>query len=226
MSLFIDHNHQAPGHDDERVDRWMVSYADFVTLLFVLFLALYALSIKQAQKDKPVESVTAAKMDSAGNAIRKVNLQSTGELDYINHTLSGFLSRQGLTHLVALRQTDGRLSIDLPEYLLFAPATATLAPEALPLIDVLAYVLHPLKAKVIVEGHTDNQPIQTAAFPSNWELSAARAASVVRRLEDRGLDRTRLFPTGRADADPIANNTTSEGRAANRRVTFQIEERI
>lgn len=223
MSLFIEDPH--PHHDEERVDRWMVSYADFVTLLFVLFLALYALSSKQLHQESAANATKSSKVETIAPSMQKVKHTTAGELDYIEHTLNGFLARQGLTHLIALKQEQGRLSIELPDHLLFAPATAQLSPQAIQLIDVLAYVLHPLESRVVVEGHTDNLPIVTTAFPSNWELSAARAASVVRRLEDLGIDRARLYATGRADADPISDNATPEGRAANRRVTFQIEER-
>ncbi|TSE21479.1 Motility protein B [Tepidimonas alkaliphilus] len=122
-----------------------------------------------------------------------------------------------------LRRDDG-LIFRIPSEVLFAPGEAELTPAGKTVIDRLLPALNRLPDyTVVVEGHTDNVPIQNARFPSNWELSAARASSVVRHLEARGINPTRLRATGLADTRPIAPNDTAASRAQNRRVEITLE---
>lgn len=119
---------------------------------------------------------------------------------------------------------DEGVSFRIPSEVLFASGEATLTPSGLAVIDRLLPAMNRVPDyTIVVEGHTDNVPIQTARFPSNWELSAARASSVVRHLEARGLNPTRLRATGYADTRPLAANDTPEGRALNRRVEITLE---
>ncbi|TSE28968.1 Motility protein B [Tepidimonas thermarum] len=119
---------------------------------------------------------------------------------------------------------DEGVSFRIPSEVLFASGEATLTPAGQAVIDRLLPAFNRAPDyTIVVEGHTDNVPIQTARFPSNWELSAARASSVVRHLEARGLNPTRLRATGLADTHPLASNDTPEGRALNRRVEITLE---
>ena len=133
----------------------------------------------------------------------------------------------GLTELgddVQVLVRDEGVSFRIPSEVLFASGEAVLTPAGLAVIDQLLPAFNRLPDyTVVVEGHTDNVPIQTARFPSNWELSAARASSVVRHLEARGLNPTRLRATGYADTRPLAPNDTPQGRALNRRVEITLE---
>jgi len=122
-----------------------------------------------------------------------------------------------------LRRDDGE-SFRIPSEVLFASGEAELTPAGRAVIDRLLPAFNRAPDFTIsVEGHTDNVPISTARFPSNWELSAARAGSVVRHLESRGLNPTRLRATGYADTRPIAPNDTPQNRALNRRVDITLE---
>lgn len=122
-----------------------------------------------------------------------------------------------------LRRDDG-LIFRIPSEVLFAAGEAELTPAGRSVIDRLLPAINRLPDyTVVVEGHTDNVPIQTPRFPSNWELSAARAGSVVRHLEARGINPTRLRATGYADTRPIAANDTAANRALNRRVEITLE---
>ncbi|TSE33649.1 OmpA family protein [Tepidimonas charontis] len=122
-----------------------------------------------------------------------------------------------------LRRDDG-VSFRIPSEVLFASGEAELTPAGRAVIDRLLPAFNQAPDFTIsVEGHTDNVPIATARFPSNWELSAARAGSVVRHLEARGLNPTRLRATGYADTRPIAPNDTPQNRALNRRVDITLE---
>ncbi|KJS68129.1 MAG: hypothetical protein JM57_11020 [Comamonadaceae bacterium BICA1-1] len=108
--------------------------------------------------------------------------------------------------------------------LLFAPGQAALTPAGQRVIDELLPVLNQAMGHtIVVEGHTDNVPIATARFPSNWELAAGRAGAVVRHLETRGVNPMRLRATGVADTQPLADNATAQGRAQNRRVEIVLE---
>ncbi|MDT7928093.1 flagellar motor protein MotB [Tepidimonas sp.] len=134
------------------------------------------------------------------------------------------LGLSGLGQDIQILVRDEGVSFRIPSEVLFASGEAVLTPAGQAVIDQLlpAFNRQP-DYTVVVEGHTDNVPIQTARFPSNWELSAARASSVVRHLEARGLNPTRLRATGYADTRPLAPNDTPQGRALNRRVEITLE---
>jgi chemotaxis protein MotB len=128
---------------------------------------------------------------------------------------------------VALEQAHQQLTVAIMDRVLFPSGQATLTPEGQPVIDKVGAALAALPARaVIVEGHTDNVPIGTelqALFPSNWELSAARATEVVKRLVERaGIASARLSAVGRADTEPVASNATEDGRRRNRRIEIII----
>ena len=114
------------------------------------------------------------------------------------------------------------VAVEINSSALFASAEAELEPVALPALESIARVLAPLPNDIQVEGHTDNTPIATPRFPSNWELSSARASRVVRLFNDHAVASVRLVAVGYADTRNISPNTTPEGRAQNRRITVMI----
>jgi chemotaxis protein MotB len=125
-------------------------------------------------------------------------------------------------NLVFVRRKTNMVEVEIRTDILYPSGSATLSPSAVPIIDRLAEVLKPFPNPIRVEGHTDSRPIDTVAFPSNWELSAARAASVVRLFQHQGIDPTRLAVMGYADYRPAQSNATQQGRNANRRVVITI----
>ena len=125
---------------------------------------------------------------------------------------------------VEVRQSDRQLEVEIKADILFASGQAELAPAALPVIDQLAGILAPFPHAIRVEGHTDNLPIRNASYPSNWELSSARAAHVVRQLTDHGVAADRLQVAGFGAQHPIADNRDAAGRNANRRVVVVVTE--
>ena len=125
-------------------------------------------------------------------------------------------------NLVFVRRKTNMVEVEIRTDILYPSGSATLSPSAAPIIDRLAEVLKPFPNPIRVEGHTDSRPIDTVAFPSNWELSAARAASVVRLFQQQGIDPTRLAVMGYADYRPAQSNATQQGRNANRRVVITI----
>jgi chemotaxis protein MotB len=128
--------------------------------------------------------------------------------------------------LVTVRRENMWLEIEINTDILFPSGAGEFTPTAEPVLDKLAEVLKPFPNPIRVEGHTDDRPIRTAAFPSNWELSAARAASVVHQFTRQGIDPLRLEIVGFGEFHPRQPNDTNEGRNANRRVVVLVLEEV
>lgn len=133
------------------------------------------------------------------------------------------LSDSALGERVEVTTRPGAVNLEISDNILFPPASATLSSAGQALLEQLAAILRTLPYTVSVEGHTDNVPIHTPQYPSNWELSSARAAMVTRKLIDQGVASGRLRAIGYGDTRPRADNTHAEGRAKNRRVTFVLQ---
>jgi chemotaxis protein MotB len=125
-------------------------------------------------------------------------------------------------NLIRMRRERFWVEVEINNSFLFESGSAELFPEALPVLGELAEILKDLPVRVHVEGFTDDLPISTPVFPSNWELSAGRASSVLRLLADRGLDPTRMAAIGFGEHRPITANDTPEGRQQNRRVIIVV----
>ena len=138
--------------------------------------------------------------------------------DQVESALSDLVKR----NLMTVRRNELWVEVELRTDILFPSGSAQPAPGAVPVLERLAQVLVPLPNSVRVEGYTDNVPIRTSAFYSNWELSAARAGSVVRVLASQGIDPRRLAVVGYGEQRPTQSNATPEGRNANRRVVIVI----
>lgn len=133
------------------------------------------------------------------------------------------LATLGNTGWMQVQVGERGVMIALGEDVLFSAGSASLASQSVPPLDALASILAEMPYTIWVEGHTDNSPIATAAFPSNWELSAARATAVTRYLVERGLAPQRLRAVGYGETQPRSSNDTAEGRSQNRRVVFRVE---
>lgn len=241
--------------EHENHERWLVSYADFITLLFAFFVVMYALSsinegkyrilsdsLVQAFRSgvvleggepriEPVVATTSIvpsivprpPPDSQLDAQRRAAAQRMHSMaDEIRRVL-GPLTRDGQ---VTVTEGAFGISVEINASALFAPGEATLGAEAVSALRAVAAVLAPASFPITVEGHTDNLPINTFRFPSNWELSAVRASSVVRLFVEAGVHPERLTAAGYSDQRPVASNDNEVGRARNRRVTILIESMI
>ena len=123
---------------------------------------------------------------------------------------------------IRVRESPFWLELEVETDILFPSGSATISAPARPVLEQIAEILAPFPNPIRVEGHTDNVPISTAAFPSNWELSAARAANVVRLFQNTGITAERLAAIGMGEYRPVADNTTAEGRNLNRRVLIVV----
>lgn len=125
-------------------------------------------------------------------------------------------------NLVTVTRKPLWVEVEIKTDILFPSGSAQIQPEAVDILGRIASILEPLGSPIRVEGHTDNQPIRTLQFPSNWELSAARAGRIVRLFEERGIGPERMSVAGQGEYQPVADNATPEGRNRNRRVTLVV----
>ncbi|GAB4268727.1 MAG: hypothetical protein Kow0065_19060 [Methylomicrobium sp.] len=143
----------------------------------------------------------------------------------VEQQLSEKIEELGLNESVALKVTDDYAQLEIQNKILFESSQANLTDNGQHLLDDLATLLKQAVGLIFIEGHTDNRPIKTAQFPSNWELGSARATSVLHYLTTRGIDSSRMRAVTYADTQPIADNDTAEGREMNRRVSILIKVR-
>lgn len=244
--------------EHDNLERWLVSYADFITLMFAFFVVLYSISQLNEGKYKiladtltkvfrAIPSTTsggspipnpAARVTDVNAAIDlPVSRQATREERQQEQAIREAAQKlrqiaKDVAEILAplvkqgqVRVTEGAfgVAIDINANVLFLPGDARLSNEAMRAMTAVARVLAPLTFPITVEGHTDSQPISSAQFPSNWELSGARASSVVRMFIANGVAPKLLTATGYADQRPVADNNTVEGRNRNRRVVITIE---
>lgn len=245
------------GEEHDNHERWLVSYADFITLLFAFFVTMYAVSradekkmgsafesFQKAlgsiipiafshkepgvfpEKDVPIHfSITPIQGEPVSN--NRMALLKTAETIHkeINNssTLHGANTHFNLADQIKFILEDRGLVIRISERVFFSSGEAFIRPEVKPILNILGQTFEKIPNSIRIEGHTDNVPIQTMRFPSNWELSTERATGIVRYLLNHfKIDPNRLSASGYAEFRPIASNHTPEGKLKNRRVDFVI----
>ncbi|HEX4949604.1 MAG TPA: OmpA family protein [Blastocatellia bacterium] len=204
-------------------ERWMISYADLVTLLFALFVVMYA-AADQGRARQVAQAVTAAVSNapaalSEGAGVLPGSQAVEATRAAMERVFAANPALRARARMVGIR--DG-VTVSLAEAGFFAPGEATIREDAHSLIAVIADAVRDSPAQLRIEGHTDSTPIATSRYPSNWELSSARASVVLGQFLARGLPPARLSLAGYAGERPIASNATAEGRALNRRVDLVI----
>lgn len=231
------------GHSSH--ERWLLTYADMITLLLALFIVMFAMSSLDVKKYTVLAKVLASSFNPVTNGSPSVLSQSQDPLDHIgsqpimdggNPEYKELLKDMGAirdritqhngveaSKGVSMSITERGLVVSLANSSFFEAGDATLRPEAYKTLRTIAGNLAFEKRNIMVEGHTDNTPIRTSRFPSNWELSTSRATTVVRTLiTDFHLSPKRLSAAGYGEYYPVASNATEEGRAKNRRVDIVI----
>jgi chemotaxis protein MotB len=237
-------------HDDhDSHDRWLVSYADFITLLFAFFVVMYGISQVSEGKykvlshslvkafvraDQQPTAMTPLTTESpagtegifAGNAGNptpwQANPQILAKMQVIRDNLKQVLEPLEKQGQVRVSETKRGIELEFNAATLFSSGEAALQQSARKPLSQVAQMLSTTDNAIEVQGHTDNIPIATPVFPSNWELSGSRAGSVVRMLIELGVRPERLTAVGYADTRPLVPNATPEGRARNRRVTITV----
>lgn len=254
--------HEEEEHEEHvNHEAWVIPYADMLTLLMVMFVALFAVSNLDKEKFKELAASTQQAFGGASIAgggesllqgaglgqldgLRPADLAKSQlaeaalaaqvaaegarateqqRLEDVQATITGNLD-QAMRNAIGFRFEERGLVVTIvTDAVLFPLGSASVQPAGADVLRAVAGAVHGLPNQIAIEGHTDPSPIATAQFPSNWELSTARASSVLRYLVDEaGLDPSRLTASGYADTRPIANNDETDGRARNRRVEIVV----
>lgn len=201
------------GGEDE--DAWAMTYGDLMTLLLVFFVLIVAISTIDPVR---MQQVTQQMREQIGGKAEKVPT-----LKEIEEQLQQSIEDLKIEDVVRVDRNKDGVQLIMQGESFFPSGSATLYPSTYPFLNEVAWQVAKNPYLVSVEGHTDNIPISTPQFPSNWELSGARAAAVVRYFETRGIRRSRMRIVGWADAkpvDPAIGNSTARARAMNRRVVI------
>lgn len=245
---------RTPEDDIHNKERWLISYADFITLLFAFFVVMYSVSSVNEGKYKvlsetlsgvfnapqrsvqPVQvgaqpALTPARPDDAVIAPPVAEAPGAPERDAERRTeaLQAMAGQLAMAFdelisrgVVSMESSEQWLELQLPSSMLFSSGNAEPHYDAFQVIEKIAMVVRDRDNAVKVEGFTDDQPIRTSRFPSNWELSSARASAVARMLTMEGVAPERLAAVGYGQYQPVARNDTEEGRRRNRRVVLLI----
>ncbi|MGD9570754.1 MAG: OmpA family protein [Thermoleophilia bacterium] len=248
-------------HEEHPDERWLITYADVLTLMFVLFMVLFSISVvntskfeilKESLQDafnsgltsggpsvltssagtpSPVVDTPTSQIAPEVPSVGGINLTQaspgqileTAQLEKAGEAISKKLEEAGLADSVRLEVTERGLGVRLEtDGVLFDPGQAVLKAEGARILAPIASSLRGLPNPIRVEGHTDDTPIATAQFPSNWDLSAIRASAVVRTLAAAGVPDGRLQGAAYGDTRPVADNGTAAGRSDNRRVEIYV----
>ena len=227
-------------HEEHISEAWLIPYADILTLLLALFIVLYASSkvdqkkfeqiaqsfsmafnsgqpaLLQSQSNQPDVQMDVKKSD-------KAYLQETTQLMDVKNKIDKYISENKLEDSLKTDLTEDGLLIRIKEKALYPSGSANLLPESLSLGTQIAKILEGISQKVIVSGHSDNVPINTFEFPTNWDLSSKRSVNFMRYLlSQANLDPAKFSATAYGQYQPLVANTTEEGRAQNRRVEVLI----
>jgi chemotaxis protein MotB len=225
---------RSSGHGGGSGGRWLVSYADFVTLMFGFFLILWASASQDPVKfqelaegfHKAFNSGAMLGQPNSGQILGKGGRLAPNEVSSfqrVSETVGELVAQLNLADQLGIGMRREGLVITFSSTLAFEPGTSDLSPRAKDVLARLAPSLDGAPGQIRVEGHTDNVPIQTADFPSNWELSNARAGSVTRFLsETMGIPGDKFEIAGYAEYRPLVPNDTRENRSKNRRVEIVL----
>lgn len=242
--------HHGEQHEEHMDETWLVPYSDILTLLLALFIVLFASAQVDQKKFDQIRmsfnnafgSGSPAVLDSYQIAPESPDMkppepqqksslekeeaavQETMQLVEVKKKIDKYIVDNNLTGDLQTALTEDGLMIRIKDTALFPSGTAELLPESQRLAAVVAKILAPLQQKVTISGHTDNVPINTREFPSNWELSSKRAVNFMRFIldQEKSLQPERFSATGYGEFRPVMSNDTTEGKAKNRRVEVFI----
>lgn len=218
--------------DDINTNAWMDTYADTITLLLTFFILLYSMSstdneklmkIAAALKGEltgiPMVHETIDEMENITNPV----IGAEDSYDALVEKVTSVIEENNLQDTVTIRQEDAGVVLQLGNSILFDSSKAILKSESFPALDVISTIIPQIDNEIMVQGHTDNRPINSYVYPSNWELSTARAVAVVKYfVNEKGLDPSRFSATGYGEYRPLVENSSSENMEKNRRVDILI----
>lgn len=226
-------------------ERWLLTYSDLITLLMVFFVVMYALSNLNAKKFQAVALSLSHAMGGGGQSVLNepgtslapgisgssliedmqmtMETKEASDLEKIRKELQAYIDENGLNDKVSVNLEDRGVVLSFKDVALFPLGSAELTPDARELINKTGQILKKAPQFIRVEGHTDNLPINTAQFPSNWELSVTRATRVVQELiKELDFHPDRLSAAGYGEFRPKSPNDSNENRQRNRRVDIVV----
>lgn len=226
-----------PVSDHSSQDRYLITYADLITLLLGLFVILYASSQVDSGKYKEFSMALSEYFKADSKSTQKSDKVLPGSegipqpilprspektLDKIQQDVRRSLEKELATNTIQIIRTPTSIRLQLPEQLLFLSGKAEMQPRGIRVLDSLAAILQGIPQEIVVEGHTDSIPIRTFQFESNFHLSAERALNVGYYLLQSGVPAGSFSVRGYGETRPLAPNSTPEGRARNRRVEILL----
>lgn len=214
---------------------WLTTYSDMMTLVLTFFVLLYSFALVDLKKFNSMAasirsafggenpSILQYNYDS-GNAPILGSSSSGGQSENdVYQTVSKFIETNSLKQYVTIKEGSRGVYIEFNEKILFDSGRAEIKQQGMAALMKISELIRNMPNQIVIEGHTDNVPIHTDQYSSNWELSTARSLSVLKYfIENRGMDPRRFSIAGYGEYDPIASNDAPEGRAQNRRVNILI----
>ncbi|HEX8591832.1 MAG TPA: flagellar motor protein MotD [Pseudomonas sp.] len=239
--------------EHENHERWLVSYADFITLLFAFFVVMYSISSLNEGKYKILSEALVGVFNESERSVKPIPIgdlrpqtitpaqplvkdsdqtdagiaqNSSDPLKAIADDVRDAFGDLIKSNQMTVRGNELWIEVELNSSLLFGSGDAMPSDKAFAIIEKVAKIIKPFDNPIHVEGFTDDQPISTAQYPTNWELSSARSASIVRMLAIDGINPARMASVGYGEFQPVASNATPEGRGRNRRVVLVISRNL
>ena len=206
---------------------WAVTYGDLMSYLMIFFLMMFSFAVAKTDKTKSrkyEESMANLQKAFGGkdSQARLDRLEDERKADNFEEKMKETVQTTELSSLIQMQSNERKVKLVLPEGVLFASGRADLKEPAKKILAPMAEELKKVKKDIIIEGHTDNVPIKSGKYSSNWELSMARAYSVLVFFSEQGIPAKNLAGLGYGDNRPIGDNATIEGRAKNRRIEISL----
>lgn len=218
--------------DEGLTSSWMDTYADTITLLLTFFILLYTFSIVDNEKLQTIAQALKGQIEGTPmtneqtEALPHDFVPGVGvknPYDQLVEKVTSVLAKNGLSDVVKIREEDAGVILQLGDSILFDTGQAVLKEESYEVLNVISTIIPQVDNEIMVQGHTDNRPINSDKYPSNWELSSARALAVVKYfINDKGLGAERFSATGYGEHRPLVENTSVENMGINRRVDILI----
>lgn len=228
--------------DEPRGDEWLATYSDTITLLLTFFVLLYSMATLDSQKMRQMAQafqvvMSGQKTDSimeyelydgqvpliGGESPIEEIIDGNEVQESMYFQVKKFVEEYDLSEVVDIINSERGIVIQLRDNILFETSSSSLRSDSKVVLDKISTLIGSLPNNIIIEGHTDNRPINTSKFPSNWELSVDRAVNVVRYfVENKGLTASRFSASGYGEFQPVAPNDTAENMSRNRRVNILI----
>lgn len=219
--------------DDINTNGWMDTYADTITLLLTFFILLYSISAVDSEKLKELAEALQFSLTGKQSVKQleslddiKVDIEKeSNKYEDLAKKLNEIIDKNSLTEVIKIREEDRGIVLQVDESILFDPGKAEIKESSIDILNTISKIIEETDNDIVAEGHTDNVPINTAKYKSNWELSTARAMNIVKYfIENKNINPVRLSVKGYGEYNPIAPNDTPENRSKNRRVDILVVE--